>query len=276
MGQHEPGVAAALADAAVDDRLVVRREEPVQLVEFGAAAELAAVPGRLAPRDRPRGRDVPAAQRAFLGVVGHVGALAGVLLRRTDVDQRLCAEDAQHIVLECADRRVVALDDGVTGGRLGRHVEVGVAAVGDPQVASAVEQSHVGVAEQGEHPQRVGGPPVALVAVDHDGVVAGDALAVHQLGELRAVDVVAYVRVVEVGVPVDLHRARDVAGVVEQHVLVGLDDGQPGPAEIARQPVGGDQAFRMGVIGQGGIGIGRQRHNCEPTHAAGEPVRRNQ
>src|SRR6478735_4106406 len=32
----------------------------------------------------------------------------------------------------------------------------------------------------------------------------------------------------------------------------------------------------MGVVGQGGIGIGRQRHNCEPTHAAGGPVRRNQ
>ena len=212
---------------------------------------------------------MPAAQRAFLGVVGHVGALAGVLLRRADVDQGLCAENAQHIVLERTDRCVVTLNDGVAAGLLGRHVEGGVATVGDPQVASAVEQSHVGVAEQREHPQRVRGPPVALVAVDHDGVIARDALAVHQFGELGAVDVVADVGVVEVGVPVDLHRARNVAGVVEQHVFVGLDDGQPGPAEVARQPVGGDQAFRVGEIGQGGIGIGRQRHTTSLPSARG-------
>ena len=55
--------------------------------------------------------------------------------------------------------------------------------------------------------------------------------------------------------PVDLDRAGDVAGVVEQHVLVGLNDGQSGPAQIARQPVGGDQAFGMGVGLQSGAGI---------------------
>jgi hypothetical protein len=41
------------------------------------------------------------------------------------------------------------------------------------------------------------------------------------------------VRVVEVGVPVDLHRAGDMAGVIQQHILVGLDDDQARPAEIA-------------------------------------------
>jgi hypothetical protein len=56
--------------------------------------------------------------------------------------------------------------------------------------------------EQLEHPQRVGRPPVVLVAVDHDGVVARDAALGHQPGEARAVHVVAGDRVVEVGVPV--------------------------------------------------------------------------
>jgi len=74
--------------------------------------------------------------------------------------------------------------------------------------------------EQGEHPQGVGRPPVALVAVDHHGVVTGYALAVHESGELLAADVVANPGVVEVGVPVDLDRTRDVTDVVEQHVLV--------------------------------------------------------
>ena len=57
-------------------------------------------------------------------------------------------------------------------------------------------------------------------------------------GEALAVEVVAGERVLEVGVPVDLHRAGDVAGVVEQHVLVGLDDDHVGVVEVLGQPVG--------------------------------------
>src|SRR6478609_8868776 len=75
-----------------------RRQEPVQLIELGAAPELAVVLGGLAPRYPPRGRDVPAAQRALLGVVRHVRALPGVLLGRADVDERLIAENAQHVL----------------------------------------------------------------------------------------------------------------------------------------------------------------------------------
>jgi hypothetical protein len=47
------------------------------------------------------------------------------------------------------------------------------------------------------------------------------------------------------------------ADVVEQHVLIGLDDRQAGGAKVFRQPVAGDQAFRVGVVLQGGAGIGR-------------------
>ena len=158
-------------------------------------------------------------------------------------------------------------DDGIAGRRLGRDVQAGVAAFGQPQVTTAVEQAHVGVAEQREDPQRVGRPPVALVAVDHDGVVAGDAFAVHQLGELLAVDVVADPRVVEVGVPVDLHRAGDMADVVEQDVLVGFDDRQTGRAHVGRQPVGGDQPFGVGVGRQRGAwDLGEAAQLAKPTH----------
>src|SRR5690242_6842383 len=55
MRQHEPGVARALADAAVDDGLVVRVDEAVQLLELLAAAEPSALVGRLGPRNRPGG-----------------------------------------------------------------------------------------------------------------------------------------------------------------------------------------------------------------------------
>ena len=58
-------------------------------------------------------------------------------------------EVGQHVVLERADRRVVALDDGVVGHRLGLGTSrVSVAALGDPLGAAAVEQPHVLVAEQ--------------------------------------------------------------------------------------------------------------------------------
>ena len=140
----------------------------------------------------------------------------------------------EHVLAEGPDRRVVALDDRVLDrlglGRLGGQL----AALGDPLGPAAVEDPHVGVAEQGEHPQRVGGPPVVAVAVEDDRGVAADAALAAELGEAGAVDVVAGDGVVQLGVPVDLHRARDVAGVVEQHVLVGLDDDEPGVARGAR------------------------------------------
>ena len=53
-------------------------------------------------------------------------------------------------------------------------------------------------------------------------------LLTSQRGEPRTVDVVADHRIIEIGVPVDLHRTGDVADVVEQGVLVGFDDGQAG------------------------------------------------
>ena len=80
-------------------------------------------------------------------------------------------------------------------------------------------------------------------------------LRAHQRREAGRVDVVARDRVVELGVPVDLDRAGDVAGLVEQDVLVRLDDHQPRIAQVLRQPVGGNQPLRVGVVGKLGGGI---------------------
>jgi hypothetical protein len=78
-------------------------------------------------------------------------------------------------------------------------------------------------------------------------VVAADPLGRHQLGEAGAVEVVTGHPVLQVRVPVDLHRAGDVPGVVEQHVLVGLDDDHVGVVEVGGQPVGADQALGVGI-----------------------------
>ena len=170
------------------------------------------------------------------------------------------AEVLEHVLLERPDRRVVALDHGVLDGRGRRDVGRELAALGDPLRPAAVEQAHVLVAEQPEDPQRVRRPPVVLVAVDHHGGVAADALGAHQPGEPGAVDVVAGDLVVELGVPVDLDRAGDVPGVVEQHVLVALDDDQPRVAEVFREPAGGDEPFRVRVLAELGVLVEGGRH----------------
>jgi len=113
-------------------------------------------------------------------------------------------------------------------------------------------QTDVLVPEEREDPQGVGGPPVVLVAVDHDGAVARDAVATHQRGERLAVDVVTLDGVVEVEVPVDLDGALDVARLVEQDVLVGLDHDQPRLAEVLLQPLGAHETLGVGVLGEAG------------------------
>lgn len=134
----------------------------------------------------------------------------------------------QHIIGVGTDRGVVALHHGVALGVLGRDVEGGIATLGNPQVSPAVEQPDVGMPEQGEYPQCVRGPPVGLVSVDDDGILAADSLAVHQFCELCAVNVIPDRAVVQVDVPVDFHRAGYVPDVVEKNVLIGLHDGQSG------------------------------------------------
>ena len=75
-------------------------------------------------------------------------------------------------------------------------------------------------------------------------------LLLSSFGESLSVDVVAHDRVVELGVPVDLHRARDVAGLVQQHVLVGFDHDQARSAEALCEPLGGHESAGFGVFGE--------------------------
>lgn len=172
----------------------------------------------------------------------------------------------ENVILVRADERVVALDDGILRGRTAGRLTRELASLRDPAVASAVEQTHVLVTEEGEDPEGVGGPPVVLVAVDDDRVRAIDALAAQQLGEALAVDVVAHHGVVELGVPVDLHRSRDVAGLVEQDVFIGLDDHQTRRSQPFREPLRGHEAARFGILGE----LGEEESN---SMAMGSPKR---
>ena len=106
------------------------------------------------------------------------------------------------------------------------------AAVELPLLAAAVEQLDVLVAVELEVPVGVGGEPVVVAAVEDHGVVVGDAAFGQQLRELLLVDEVAPDRVLQVGLPVQLDRAGDVAAVVGAGVLVDLDEDDVGRVEI--------------------------------------------
>ena len=86
-----------------------------------------------------------------------------------------------------------------------------------------------------EEPEGVGGVPVVLVAVEDDGRVVGDAALGKQVLEGGLVDEVALDLVLELGLPVELDRAGNVADLVEQDVLIGFDDPDPSDVEIARR-----------------------------------------
>src|SRR6185312_12334371 len=68
-----------------------------------------------------------------------------------------------------------------------------------------------------------------------------DAALGEQLRELLGVDEVTLDRVLQVGLPVQLDRAGDVAGAVGAGVLVDLDVDGVRRVEIALGPVNGDQ-----------------------------------
>ena len=74
----------------------------------------------------------------------------------------------------------------------------------------------------------------------------------------------SYDRVLEIGVPVDLHGAGDVAGVVEEHVLVGFHDHEAGVLGVLGEPVGGDQPLGMGVTLQLLGGVRSYGHGAPP------------
>lgn len=79
-------MAGALPDAAVHDGLVLGCDEAVELLKLLATAEPPGLVDRLAPRNVHRGGDMTGTQHAFLRVVGHMGALTGVLLgERTSI-----------------------------------------------------------------------------------------------------------------------------------------------------------------------------------------------
>ena len=113
-----------------------------------------------------------------------------------------------------------------------------LAALELPDLAPAVEQPDVAVSVQLEVPVRIGGEPVVVAAVEHDGVVVADAAGRQQRLELPGVDKVAADRVLQVRLPVQADRAPDVVLVIGGGVLVDLDEDDGGVVEMLLDPIG--------------------------------------
>jgi hypothetical protein len=102
------------------------------------------------------------------------------------------------------------------------------------------------VAVELEVPVGVGGEPVVVAAIEHHRVVVADAALGEQRLELLLVDEVATDLVLQVGGPVELDGALDVALVVGGGVLVDLDKDDAGGVEVVLDPLGGDERASRG------------------------------
>src|SRR4051794_32935065 len=248
--QHEPGVRAALADAAVgDDRRSLADDAlaGVQVAQLVGGLERAVLLDRLRPGHRGRAGDMATALRALLLVARHRDLLAAELLRRAHVNQvHVLPERREHLIAARADALVAGLGDEAlrlvvrdVGGRR--------AVLGDPLLARAVEQLHILVPVVLEVPVRVGREPVVAVAVEHDRVLVGDPARAEQLAEGLWPEEVAPDLVLQVLAPVEADRAGDVRVGVQRGVLVALNDADVLVVEALLEPLGVDQHV-LGVI----------------------------
>ena len=96
-----------------------------------------------------------------------------------------------------------------------------------------------------ELPERPGGKPVVVVAVEDDRVVLADAGGAIQFRECAGVDHVTPDAVVQIGLPVPADGVADVALVVGGGVNVHLHDLHLGVGEMFRDPAGADQHLGM-------------------------------
>jgi cell division protein ZapE len=254
----------SLANTAVsNDAITVSKAGAVAVngVQLVKRPEAEIVRNVLGPWHVLCGRDMTGAQGTLVGVGRCGGAVAGIFLWAPHVDQRI-AEVGEHVIFVGPDGRVIPCNDGVIDRWRGFAVGRVCPALGFPLRASAIQETDVVVPEQAEYPECVRGPPVVFVSIDHDRCIASDALAAEELRKALTIDVIALDGVVEVGVPVDLDRALDVSGLVEQYVFIRLDDHEAWRADVRRQPVRSDEALRMGVACESCILVWCDGHCC--------------
>ena len=153
------------------------------------------------------------------------------------------ADRGEHLVAVGPDRLVLLLG-AVAGRPAGRDLGHQLAGVEFPLLPAAVEQPDVAVPVDLEVPVGVGGEPVVVAPVEDHGVIVRDAPLRQQGLEAGPADDVAPHGILQVFLPVQLHRALDVALVVGGGVLIDLGQDNPGVTEVLLDPVGVYQHVR--------------------------------
>lgn len=148
-----------------------------------------------------------------------------------------CRHHVDEAGAERGIRRLHRDGGGRIGLRLGRERTV----LRLPLLAAPIEQFHVLDAINVEDPGTPGGEPVVGVAVEDDGGVFRHAgIAEQRLEVLLRYDVALYA-IDQIAVPGDVHRARDMAALVEAGIDADLDHPNLGVGGILLQPIGADQ-----------------------------------
>src|SRR5215211_7044669 len=250
--QDEPRVGRALSYPAIGYDVVPPAEADLSLVDLLqliGALEGPILPDSPRPRHVSGPRNVPSPESALLWVVGHVKELAPVLTGTPHVDHLSPSLQVPlHVLPERPYFGVVPLRNRVVGPGKGWHILGHFAPLCLPFHPSTVHNLHVVVAEQPEHPECVGRPPVVLVTVEDDRRIGRDAQLCHEVGEVLRVQVITHKRIVEVLDPVYLHRIGNVAYVIEEHVLIRFDYADVlRVVQVLCDPLGTDEGVRVRV-----------------------------
>src|SRR5699024_1990094 len=102
----------------------------------------------------------------------------------------------------------------------------GIALFCHPRVTAAIKQAYIFVSVELKDPQCKGCPPVGLITIDDDGVIALNALRSHQRGKARGVYDITRVLIQKLGMEINPRSGRNMPDVVEQGVFIDLDDTQ--------------------------------------------------
>jgi len=104
------------------------------------------------------------------------------------------------------------------------------------------------MAEKPENPECITGPPIGFISVKDTGGVRSYPLPFTKAGKCLLGDVVADQVILKIGPSIDMNRRRDMAGIIEEHILVALYDSQAGVVKVGGDPFRAHQRFGVGIV----------------------------
>src|SRR5947208_11352718 len=105
------------------------------------------------------------------------------------------------------------------------------------------------MSEQPECPKRVARPPIGLVPIKNAGGIGRDAVPATKSREFFRRNIIANQWVLEIGPPIDMHRARNMPRVIKQNIFIRLYDPDALIVQMFFQPIDLHERFGMRVFG---------------------------